>query len=110
MTLGLTPEQLVARNRQKQKEWRAKYPDRVKAFHAKYNQKDEVKARKLEWARENKDAINARKRELYRLKANSPADASTGTLVDFLHSSEQSVDEKNILGLGNPHQHEYESR
>ena len=67
MTLGLSPTSLLQRNKQKQKEWRLNHPERIKEFHTKYNAKDCVKERKLEWARKNKDIINARRREQYRL-------------------------------------------
>tara|TARA_Y100001968_G_scaffold81089_1_gene72212 strand:- start:4205 stop:4459 length:255 start_codon:yes stop_codon:yes gene_type:complete len=68
MTLHLPPEEIIARNKAKQKQWRIDHPDRIKAFHAKYNAKPEVMERKAAWAREHKDDINARRREIYRLK------------------------------------------
>ena len=68
MTLHLPPEEIIARNKAKQKQWRIDHPDRIKAFHVKYNQKPEVKTRKLVWAQENRDSINERRRRVYRLK------------------------------------------
>ena len=68
MTLGLSPTSLIERNKQKQREWRLSHPERVKEFHTKYNAKDSVKARKLEWARNNKESINMRRRNQYKLK------------------------------------------
>jgi hypothetical protein len=65
MTLHLTPEELMARNKEKQRQWRESHPDRVRAFHIKHNTKPQVKARKLDWARENKDLINERRRRIY---------------------------------------------
>ena len=66
MTLHLSPTSLLARNKQKQKEWRQNHPERVKAFHQKHNARMETKDRKLQWARENRDHINERRRQQYR--------------------------------------------
>ena len=66
MTLHLSPASLIARNKQKQKEWRQNHPERVKAFHQKHNARDETKDRKLQWARENRDQINERRRQQYK--------------------------------------------
>ena len=66
MTLHLPPEEIIARNKAKQKQWRIDHPDRIKAFHKKYNAKPEVSARKTQWARDHRDEINARRREIYR--------------------------------------------
>ena len=68
MTLHLSPEEIIARNKAKQRQWRIDHPDRVKQFNAKYNAKPEVTIRKAVWAREHKDEINTRRREIYRLK------------------------------------------
>ncbi len=65
MTLHLTPEELVSRNKEKQRQWRENHPERVRAFHIKHNTKPQVKARKLEWARDNKELINERRRRMY---------------------------------------------
>ena len=66
MTLHLSPASLIARNKQKQKEWRQNHPERVKAFHQKHNARAETKDRKLQWARENRDTINERRRFQYK--------------------------------------------
>ena len=84
MTLHLPPEEIIARNKAKQKQWRIDHPHRIKAFHRKYNAKPEVSARKTQWARDHRDEINARRREIYRIKREelaqqpvSPDDAPT---------------------------------
>ena len=66
MTLHLPPEEIIARNKAKQKQWRIDHPDRIKAFHQRYNAKPEVSARKTQWAREHRDLINAKRRAAYR--------------------------------------------
>lgn len=71
MTLHLSPEEIIARNKAKQKQWRLDHPERIKEFHKKYNAKPEVSARKTQWARENRDKINARRREIYRMQRES---------------------------------------
>jgi len=71
MTLHLPPDEIIARNKAKQKQWRIDHPDRIRAFHAKYNAKPDVVERKSTWARENRDLINTRRREIYRLQRES---------------------------------------
>ena len=66
MTLHISAEEIVARNRAKQKQWRIDHPDRIAEFHKKYTAKPEVSLRKIEWARAHKDEINNRRREQYR--------------------------------------------
>lgn len=78
MTLNLSPKSLIQRNQEKQKQWRLEHPERVKEFHKKYNSRPEVKLRKLEWAREHKNQINQKRREVYKMKQNSD-----GRLVSF---------------------------
>ena len=68
MTLHLSDEEIIARNKEKQKQWRIDHPERMKAFHLKYNHKPGVAARRLEWTRQNKETINERRRRQYRLK------------------------------------------
>lgn len=68
MTLHLSPEEIIARNKEAQRQWRLNHPERVRGFHKKYNAKPEVSARKTEWARAHRDEINERRREIYRLK------------------------------------------
>ena len=51
-----------------QKAWQEAYPDKVKAYHRKYAAKDDVKERKREFERANRERINTRRRELYRLR------------------------------------------
>ena len=66
MTLHLSPASIIARNKAKQKQWRIDHPDRIKAFHSRYNAKESVRERKTQWARDHRDDINARRREIYR--------------------------------------------
>jgi len=66
MTLHLPPEEIIARNKAKQKQWRIDHPDRIKEFHKKYNAKPSVSQRKTQWARDHRDEINTRRREIYR--------------------------------------------
>ena len=68
MTLHLSPEEILARNKAKRKQWRLDHPERVKEFHRKYNEKPGVAERKKEWASANKDYLNAKRRETYRMK------------------------------------------
>ena len=75
MTLHLSPEEIVARNRAKQKQWRLDHPERVKEFHRRYNAKSEVSARKTQWAREHRDEINKRRREIYQSRRQESAAA-----------------------------------
>ena len=62
MTLGLSPEEIIARNKAAQKAWRAAHPERMREFHRKNNQKTETKARKAAWAVVNRDVILERAR------------------------------------------------
>ena len=89
MTLHLPPEEIIARNKAKQKQWRIEHPERIKAFHNKYNSKPETKERKATWAREHRDEINTRRREIYRLNQKL-AESS-------LQLTESTGEEKNIL-------------
>ena len=66
MTLHMSPASIIARNKAKQKQWRIDHPDRCKAFHKKYNAKPDVSQRKTQWARDHRDEINTRRREIYR--------------------------------------------
>ena len=66
MTLHLPPEEIIARNKAKQKQWRIDHPERIKQFHAKYNAKPETKERKAAWAKEHRTEINARRRAIYK--------------------------------------------
>ena len=77
MTLHLPPEEIIARNKAKQKAWRIEHPERIKAFHSKYNAKPETKQRKAAWAREHRDLINARRRDLYRQQKEASNDPPT---------------------------------
>ena len=73
MTLHLSPEALVARHKAQQKAWREAHPERVRGFHRKYAAKPEVKARKRAFEDANRERINTRRRELYRLHHPLPA-------------------------------------
>ena len=66
MTLHLSAEELVARHRAQQKAWRLAHPDKVCEYHRRHHARPEVKERRLQWQRDNKERINARRRELYR--------------------------------------------
>ena len=77
MTLHMAPEEIVARNKAKQKQWRIDHPDRILDFHRKYNAKPEVSARKTEWAREHREEINERRRLQYRQKHEITQEAPT---------------------------------
>ena len=86
MTLHLSPASILARNKAKQKLWREQHPERMRAFHAKYNAKESTKERKAQWARENRDRLNARRRELYRTAQDQTAqtdNAPTGEMESF---------------------------
>ena len=78
MTLYLTLEELSARHKAQQKAWREAHPDKVRAYHRKYAAKDDVKERKRDFERTNKERINERRRELYRLQnpIPTPGDSS----------------------------------
>ena len=65
MTLHLSPEELAARAKAQRKAWRLDHPDRMREFYRKHAAKPEVKIRKLQWARDNKDTINAQRRAKY---------------------------------------------
>lgn len=67
MTLHLSAEELVTRQREKQRVWRQANPDKCKAYGVIHNARPEVKARKRVWQLDNKDEINRRKREKYAL-------------------------------------------
>ena len=88
MTLHLPPEEIIARNKAKQKQWRIDHPERIKSFHNKYNSKPETRERKAAWAREHRDEINARRREIYRL--------NHASVESSLQVDESTVEEKNI--------------
>ena len=68
MTLHLTPEELTVRHKAQQKAWREAYPDKIRAYHRKYAAKESVKERKRDFENTNRERINARRRELYRLR------------------------------------------
>ena len=76
MTLHLSPEELTARHKAQQKAWREAHPDKIRAYHRKYAAKDDVKERKREFERANRERINARRRELYRLRNPLPTPPS----------------------------------
>jgi hypothetical protein len=66
MTLHLSPEELLIRHKAQQKAWREANPDLIKAYHRKYHAKPDVKERRARYGVENKERINARRREIYR--------------------------------------------
>jgi hypothetical protein len=72
MTLNLTAEEIITRNKAKQNQWRIDHPERVRAFHRKYNSKEEVLERKREWSRANRERINAKRRETYHKRMYGP--------------------------------------
>jgi hypothetical protein len=75
MTLHLSPEELAVRHKAQQKVWREAHPDKVRAYHRKYAAKDDVKERKRDFERANRERINERRRELYRLRNPLPTPA-----------------------------------
>ena len=75
MTLHLTPAELTARHKAQQKAWREQYPDKIRAYHRKYAAKEDVKERKKNFEKENRERINTRRRELYRLRNPFPSQA-----------------------------------
>ena len=68
MTLHISQEELAVRVTEQRKNWKQSNPERVKEHQRKHCQKEEVKARKLEWSRNNAETINTQRREAYRLK------------------------------------------
>ena len=79
MTLHLSPASLIARNKRKQKEWPEAHPERVRAFHIKHNAREETKQRKIQCARDNREHINARRREQYRQRKQTSTDPPEAT-------------------------------
>ena len=75
MTLHLSPEELAVRHKAQQKAWREAYPDKVRAYHRKYAAKENVKERKRDFERANRERINERRREIYRLRNPLPTPA-----------------------------------
>ena len=65
MTLGLSAEQILARNKAAQKAWRAANPERMREHHKKCNAKPETKERKRLWAIANREVIRERTRARY---------------------------------------------
>ena len=65
MTLHLSPAALLTHQRAQQKKWRQDHPDRVKAFNLKHNARPDVKERKKVWQNDNKDMLNAIRRQRY---------------------------------------------
>ena len=82
--LDLTPEERLAHHRRQQKEWREQNTERVKALRLKHSARPEIQARRRQWAAENREAVNARRRERDRLKRQQSrqgaAAAATATL------------------------------
>ena len=77
MTLHLSAEELAARHKEQQRAWRMAHPEKVKGYHNKHNAKPEVKERRKAWQNENKDKINARRRELYSQRNQPPEQSSS---------------------------------
>ena len=59
MTLGLSPDEIVARQRLIQKHWRESHPERVMEYREKHREA------KTLWQRANRARINQRNREIY---------------------------------------------
>ena len=98
MTLHLSPQEILERNKEKQRQWRIDHPERVREFHRKYNARPEVALRKSEWARKNRQIINTRRREVYasrRLKENVGPTLDTADEQPLDHRISND-DEKNI--------------
>ena len=81
MTLHISPEEIILRNKAKQKQWRIDHPERILDFHRKYNAKPEVSARKTEWARAHRDEINERRRLQYQQKQAAAQEAAAEPVV-----------------------------
>ena len=79
MTLHLSAEELAARAAAQRKAWKLNHPDRMREFYRKHASKPEVKLRKLQWAQDNKETINAQRRAKYRLDHPLPIVESTET-------------------------------
>lgn len=74
MTLHLSAEELLARQKRQQYEWRQANPEKVRAYYRKHNQTEKSIERRKTWAVENKERCNARRRELYRMRNPLPAE------------------------------------
>ena len=81
MTLHISPEEIILRNKAKQKQWRIDHPERILDFHRKYNAKPEVSARKTKWARAHRDEINERRRLQYQQKQAAAQEAAAEPVV-----------------------------
>jgi len=68
MTLGLSPEELILRQKEQQRQWRLNHPEKIREFHKKHNSKPETAARKAEWYRQNADTVNEKRRARYKEK------------------------------------------
>ena len=71
MTLHLSVDEIKIRNLVNQKRWKQEHPDNVRRNQKRYNDQKHVKERKLQWGRENRDLINERRRDRYRIKMHS---------------------------------------
>ena len=72
MTLQLTAEELVARQRLQQKLWREVNPERVKGYYLKHKARPEHLERVRQWKSAHREEINSRVREKRRLKQVGP--------------------------------------
>ena len=82
MTLHLSAEELITRHRAQQKAWRLAHPDKVCEYHRRHHARPEVKERRLQWQRDNKQRLNTRRRELYRERHPLPTQDSEPVATD----------------------------
>ena len=75
MVLGLSAEELIARQKEAQKRWRLEHPEQVKVYQERHRES------KRQWAIQNRERINAKSRENRAKK--------TGTIMDFAQELSQ---------------------
>ena len=69
---GLTYEEKQARWIQMRTNWRLAHPDLIWGYHRKHALRPETTQRKLQWARDHKEEINARRRAAWAARAAPP--------------------------------------
>ena len=68
MTLNLTPEEQIIRQRQQQKAWREAHPEQVKKYYHYHQSRPEHRERIRLWHATHRAQINSKARERYRLR------------------------------------------
>ena len=66
MTLALTAEEIIQRQKSYQTAWRMANPDKVKEYSLKHSRRPSIKAKKLQWQKDHKDDLNVRRRIKYK--------------------------------------------